>query len=135
MAKAPMPGVSGTPVPAAAADTIHLMPTHAQLKRSSAAVVLPEFITGGVPPQEYLKYCLTLPHVVQTLQLTGDKFPEVEGFPSPLSAAVAAFQHSYRIVDSFSSKDLVIDATSRPYTKVFTRAYLTVRCLCCYSFV
>ena len=130
MAKLPMPEPS-----AAVADTIRFMPTHAELLRSSAAVVLPEFITGGVPPQDYLKYCLELPHVIQTEKLTGDKFQEVEGYPTPLSAAVVAFQNTFRIVDLFASKDLVINATARPYTKVFTRAYLTVRCLFCYSFV
>ena len=130
MAKAPMPEPS-----AAVADTIRFMPTHAELLSSSAAVVLPEFITGGVPPQDYLKYGLELPHVIQTAKLTGDKFKEVEGFPTPISAAAAAFMNTFRIVDSWALKDLVVNATARPYTKVFTRAYLTVRCLFCYSFV
>ena len=121
--------------PVAAADSIHKMPTHAELKRTSAAVDLPECITGGVPPQDYLKYGLNVPHLVQTMRLKGDKFPEKGGFPTPLSAAVAAFMDTYRLVDSFASGDVVMDGTLRPYSKVFTRAYLTVRCLFCYPFV
>ena len=119
----------------AVADTIHFMPTHAELLRSSAAVDLPDFITGGVPPQDYLKYGLELPHVIQTAKLTGDKFPEVEGYPTKLAAAAAAFMQTYRVVDGWPIKDVVVNATVRPYTKVFTRAYRTVRCLFCYSFV
>ena len=119
----------------AAAAAFIPMPTHAQLASSSAAVDLPDFITGGVLPPDYLKFGLELPHIIQTAKLTGDKFPEVEGYPTSLSAAAAAFMSTYRIVDGWGIKDLVVNATARPYTKVFTRAYLTVRCLFCYSFV
>ena len=93
MAKLPMPEP-----PAAVADIIR-MPTHAELSSSSAAVDLPDCITGGVPPQDYLKFGLELPHIIQTQKLTGDKFPEVEGYPTKISAAVAAFQQTYRVVD------------------------------------
>jgi hypothetical protein len=129
MAKLPMPEP-----PVAVADFIP-MPTHAQLSSSSAAVDLPDFITGGVLPPDYLKFGLELPHLVQTHKLTGDKFPEVEGYPTKISAAVAAFGQTYRVVDGWPIQDLLVNATVRPYSKVFTRAYLTVRCLFCYSFV
>ena len=123
MAKLPMPEP-----PAVVADIIR-MPTHAELSSSSAAVDLPDCITGGVSPQDYLKFGLELPHIIQTEKLTGKKFKE--GLP----AAVEAFLDTFRIVDGWASQDLVVNADARPYTKVFTRAYLTVRCLFCYSFV
>ena len=138
MAKAPMPepsGPQGQQGPAAVAETVHRMPTYEELRRQVAAVDLPDFLTGGVLPHQYLKYCMPLLHIVATEKLTGDKFPEQADGTDPLAAAVAAFHHAYRVVDSYFSRDLVMDATARPYTKVFTRAYLTVRCLFCYSFV
>ena len=124
----------GQRAPAAVATNAHMMPTLEELRRSSASVVLPDDMTGGVAPDEFLKYCMPLLHIVQTQKLTGDKSPQVDG-TNPLAAAVAAFHHAFRVVDCFAMLDLVRDATLRPYTKVFTRAYLTVRCLFCYSFV
>ena len=84
MPKLPMPEP-----PAAVADIIR-MPTHAELSSSSAAVDLPDCITGGVSPQDYLKYGLELPYIIQTAKLTGDKFPDVEGYPTKLAAAAAS---------------------------------------------
>ena len=125
----------GQQVPAAVATNVHMMLTFDELRHQVAAVDLPECITGGVAPHEFLKYCMPLLHILQTEKLTGDKFPPQVDGTDPLAAAVAAFHHAFRVVDSYFLKDLVMDATARPYTKVFTRAYLTVRCLFCYSFV
>ena len=124
----------GQRAPDAVATNAHMMPTFEELRRQVASVDLPEYITGGVAPHEFLKYCMPLLHILQTQKLTGDKFPQVDG-TNPLAAAVAAFHHAFRVVDSYFLRDLVMDATARPYTKVFTRAYLPVRCLFCCSFV
>ena len=135
MAKAPLPGPSGFRAPAAVAQTVHMMPTHAELTRQQAEVDLPDCLTGGVLRHQLLKYCMPLLHIIVTEKFTGDKFPEQADSYSRLAAAVEAFNHAYRVVDSFFMGDVVRDATLRPYSKVFTRAYLTVRCLFCYSFV
>ena len=111
------------------------MPTFEELSSTSASVVLPHEVTNGVGPDEFLKYGMPVAHTVQTQRLTGDKFPLVEGYETPLAAVVGAVNHAFRIVDCFALLDLVKDGTLYPYCKVFTRAYLTVRCLFCYCFV
>ena len=111
------------------------MPTFEELSSTSASVVLPLSITNGVGPDEFLRYGMPVAHTVQTQRLTGDKFPPVEGYETPLAAAVVAVNFTNRVVDKFSQMDVVKDGTRYPYCKVFTRAYLTARCLFRYSFV
>ena len=92
-----------------------MMPTHEELRATSAAVALPHSITNGVPPGEFLRYGLPLAHLIQTKKLSGDKSPAVEGFESPLAAVAGALNNAYRVVDQHSSNCLVTDAAPLSY--------------------
>ena len=119
MAKSPTPSASVAQGERAPDESEPRMPTYAELEKTSAAVALPHSITNGVPPGEFLRYGLPLAHLIQTKKLSGDKFPAVEGFESPIAAVVGALNNAYRVVDQHSSNCLVTDGTLFPYTKVF----------------
>ena len=113
-----------------------MMPTHAQLAAASKNIEFPFALTNGVPTTEFGKYGLVWCEKIQKLQLNLDHFPKYDGCGS-IETAITSLERTYRLVNEYTSGDLVKDAKARPYTKV--RYHINSRnlflllfiCICC----
>ena len=127
---------SSSPVAAVAP---RMMPTHAELAASSANIKFPRSLTNGVPNADFGKYGLLWCEKFQRLQLKVDHFPKYDGCGS-LETLITSLENTFRLVNEYTSGDLVKDSKARPYTKVryhtnsrnlFLLLFICICCVCC----